>query len=85
MPFKSKSQLQTCYKKHDSNWNCDQWLKETPSVCCLPYKKIKGQHKTRCIRKGERIIGPVQTGPRGGRFFTITEGGNCSTKVYVHR
>lgn len=88
MPFKSKSQLQACYKRNDVRWDCDKWLKHTPSVCCLPYKK-GGRIKSRCLRKGERIKGPVQTGARGGRFFMLTEkdkrGVVCSMKVYIRR
>jgi len=88
MPFKSKSQMGACYKRKDPRWDCDKWLDETPSVCCLPYKK-GGRVKTRCLRKGERIRGPVQTGARGGRFFTITEkdsrGVICTVKVYLPR
>lgn len=96
MPFKSKSQISTCYGKQDSRWNCGQWLRETPSVCCLPYK-TGGEIKSRCLRKGERIIGKIQTGSRGGRYFTITEkeygrNGNkkrsttlCTVKVYLPR
>lgn len=88
MPFRSKSQLQACYKRGDSRWNCDKWLDETPSVCCLPYQK-GGSVKSRCLRQGERVKGPVQTGARGGRFFVITEkdkrGEICQTKVYLSR
>ena len=86
MPFRSKSQLQACYKRNDPKWNCNKWLQETPSACCLPYKK-GGTVKSRCLRKGERIRGPVQNGPRGGKFFTITEKDNkgviCEMKVYL--
>ncbi len=94
MPFKSKAQLATCYsrngktKKGKKGWNCDKWLKETPSICCLPDKT--GQPvKKRCPRKGEKIKGKVQTGPRGGRFFVIREkdskGVICTVKVYLPR
>lgn len=86
MPFTSRSQLGACYKKHDTRWNCDEWLEKTPSVCALPYRKGI-QTKSRNIRVGERIIGKVQTGSRGGRFFTITEKDNkgviCVIKVYL--
>lgn len=89
MPFKSKRQLRTCYgtqAQRNSRWNCDRWLKETPSVCCLPERK-GGKVKSRCMRKGERVKGPIQTGPRGGRFFVITEkdsrGKVCDIKVYI--
>jgi hypothetical protein len=88
MPFKSRSQLRTCYGKRDPRWNCDKWLKETPSVCCLPEKKGR-RIKHRCLRSGERIKSIVQTGPRGGKFFTIKEkddkGEICTVKVYLPR
>jgi hypothetical protein len=45
--------------------------------------------KSRCLRQGERLKGPIQTGARGGRFFVITEkdkrGVICQTKVYLSR
>lgn len=86
MPFKSKSQLQACYKRNDKRWDCKEWLDSTPSVCCLPYKK-GGKVKSRCMKQGERITGSVQTGARGGKFFVITEkdskGVICHTKVYL--
>jgi len=88
MPFKSKSQLRTCYNKKAKGWQCDSWLKETPSVCCLPEKKGTPV-RSRCMRKGERIVGKIQEGPRGGRFFTIEErdskGRICIIKVYLSR
>jgi len=41
------------------------------------------------MRKGERIKGPVETGTRGGRFFTLTErdakGKICTVKVYLSK
>jgi len=82
------SQLRTCYGKHDKNWNCDEWLRKTPNVCCLPEKKgYPTPTKCRKIKKNERIVGKLQIGPRGGRFFMITEkDGNkkiCDVKVYV--
>jgi len=86
MPFKSRSQLQTCYKRNDPKWKCDEFLKKTPSVCCLPYKK--GSHvKSRCMKSGERIKSPIFTGPRGGKYFEIKEkdadGVVCTIKVYI--
>jgi len=88
MPFRSKSQLRTCYGGAMRGVNCNEWLQKTPSVCCLP-ERVGRKVKTRCLRKGERIKGLVQTGPRGGRFFTITEkdsqGVICTIKVYLPR
>ena len=84
MPFKSRSQLQTCYKKQTPEWDCTLWLDETTCVCCLPNKKEK---KTRLKKPKERIIGKIQIGPKGGRFFTIeeknSEGTICVIKVYL--
>jgi len=86
MPFTSRSQLQTCYNKKDKKWDCDEFLKKTPSVCCLPFRK-GGHVKSRCMKDGERVVGKIQTGPRGGKFFIITEkdkkGVVCTVKVYV--
>ena len=89
MPFKSKSQLRLCYNKHDKNWNCDEFLEKTKNVCCLPEKLAYGKPKCRPIRKGERVKGKIQTGPRGGKFFFITEKNKgktvCQVKVYLTR
>lgn len=87
MPFESKSQLRTCYGKNDPRWDCDKWLKETKSVCSLPEKKKKGKIQSRRIRKNEIVKGPLMIGPRGGRYFIITEKSRgkikCRIKVYV--
>lgn len=88
MPFKSKSQIGTCYKNKKKGWDCDKFLKETKSVCRLPWKKGKPV-RTRRARKGElkRYKSKIKTGPRGGKYFTITEkdsnGVLCVYKVYV--
>lgn len=86
MPFQSKSQLRTCYGKKQPGWDCKKWLEHTPSVCCLPEKKGLPR-KTRCIKPNERIVGKLQTGIRGGKFFVIEEkdkkGKSCVTKIYV--
>ena len=41
------------------------------------------------MKDGERTIGPLQTGPKGGKFFVIEEkdkrGVVCIMKVYVPR
>lgn len=86
MPFKSRSQLLTCYGTRPKGWDCDEWLDATKSVCCLPYKK-GGSVRSRCMRDGERIKGPVRTGARGGKYFTLSErdshGHVCTIKVYL--
>lgn len=88
MPFKSKSQLRTCYSRRPKGWDCDKFLQETKSICNLP-EKVGYRTKTRSQRSGEKIVGKIQTGPRGGRFFTIREqddkGEICSIKVYLKR
>jgi hypothetical protein len=93
MPFVSKSQLRTCYGKNNksdqSTWNCDEFLKKTESVCCLPEKKGTSRSKTRCMKKGERVKGSIKIGPKGGKFFIIEEkdkkGKVCTMKVYLPR
>ena len=88
MPFKSKSQLRTCYGSKRKGWDCNKWLKETSSVCSLP-EKVSSNTKIRRRRVGERIVGKIQTGPRGGKFFVITEkdkrGVICKVKVYCSK
>jgi hypothetical protein len=89
MPFKSKAQLRTCYgRKNRGTWNCKEFLEKTPSVCCLPERKGM-PIKTRCMRQGERIVGKVMIGPRGGKYFDIEErdkrGKICVVRVYLPR
>ncbi len=89
MPFKSKSQLRTCYaRKHShpsSTWNCDEWLRKTPDIGCLPEKKGKRPKRAcRNQRKDEKIIGKIMTGPRGGKYFIIRQGED-EIKVYVKK
>ena len=90
MPFRSRSQLSTCYGTGGFGRGeelCDRFLKETPSICSLPYRK--GEGTSRVQRKGEIVKGKVQTGPRGGKYFMITEkdrnGKRCEIKVYLRR
>lgn len=88
MPFRSKSQLRTCYSLHDPRWDCDSWLRKTKGVCDLP-EKVGMPRRSRTHRTGEAIKGQIQTGPRGGKYFTITEkdkdGVICEFKVYLSR
>lgn len=80
MPFKSKRQLATCFSRELSakskgekwTWNCEKWLKETPRPECLPSLKGSKRKPCRQLKKGERIIGPVKTGSRGGKYFTVS-------------
>lgn len=87
MPFTSRRQLQTCFgqqitalsKGKNWSWDCKKWLQETPDPKCLP--TIKGKPaKCRPMRNGEKIIGPIYEGPKGGHYFFA--GG---VKVYVPR
>ena len=89
MPFKSLSQLRTCYGKNDPRWNCKEFLNATPSVCCLP-EKTNETPKCRYAKKDiVRKTSKVQTGPRGGKYVIITEKNKktkkviCKKKVYV--
>lgn len=89
MPFKSRSQARVCYSKKMKGWNCNEWAKETESLCCLPEKAGQAP-KCRTKRKGEPIKGPIQTGPRGGKFFFLKEKddkGNdiCTWKIYISK
>lgn len=86
MPFKSKRQLQTCYGKklatesrgQKFNWNCDEWLRKTPSPNCLPTDISSPRRK--CISQKNKNISPIYVGPRGGHFFFVS-----GVKVYVPR
>jgi hypothetical protein len=89
MPFKSKAQLRTCYKKKfeaeekgkRANWDCDEFLRETPDPSCLPERVgMDSGKKCRNLRKEERVPSELQVGPRGGTYFYA--GG---VKVYVPR
>jgi hypothetical protein len=88
MPFKSQAQMQFCYRTH--RFDCKKWLEHTDSVCCLPYK-VGSHHRKRCIKPNERIIGPIMTGSKGGRYFEITEKAtkppyeSCTVRVYLGR
>ena len=83
MPFKSKSQLRTCYSKQKENWDCDEFLDATESVSELPeHVGEPNNRKCRPMKKSDRIVGEVQEGPRGGKFFIIYEG-ECETKIYL--
>jgi hypothetical protein len=85
MPFKSRRQLATCFSRKLSaeskgkkwNWDCEEFLRVTPSPECLP--SLKGRPaKCRKLKNGEKIITPIYKGKRGGHFFFA--GG---VKVYV--
>ena len=85
MPFKSKAQMGQCFseqikKRGKTSWNCEKWLEETPNPTCLHHSsESTGRVKScRTLRAGEKIIGPVQQGPRGGHFF-IAKG----VKIYI--
>jgi hypothetical protein len=84
MPFQNLSQLRTCYGLYDKRWNCDRWLKETNSVCALHDRKTGRQPST----PRKKVKSKIMEGPRGGKYFMITEYGSsgrkvCEKKVYV--
>ena len=82
MPFKSKSQLRLCFSRRPKGWDCNEWLKKTPVRAeCLPEHKGGTQSrsgKCRPIRANEHVVGKLQSGPRGGKFFYVD-----GVKVYV--
>jgi hypothetical protein len=101
MPFKSKAQIRTCYglksspkkispkgkKSSPKKWNCDKFLKETPSICNMHDKFSPSDTKRRNVGHTKTKT-PVQKGPRGGHFFYIIEKDKngkevCRMKVYV--
>lgn len=84
MPFKSKSQLRTCFSKEIKakskgqkwEWNCKEWLKETRNVNDLPEKCCQDIHSS--FKKSTNNISPIYKGKRGGHYFYV---GNI--KIYV--
>lgn len=86
MPFKSKSQLRTCYGRKGGFGKgvkgCDEWLSSTNiSLECLP-ERASEPYKCRKMKDGERVRSRLMVGPRGGKYFIISEGG-YKIKVYV--
>jgi hypothetical protein len=85
MPFKSKAQLRQCFAREyaakfrgePSTWNCRGWLSETPNPECLP-EKTGGKPACRKMYRTEAVIGPIKTGPKGGRYFMVGD-----IKVYL--
>jgi hypothetical protein len=86
MPFKSKSQLRTCYgqklsaeaRGKKSSWDCDEFLEATPDPSCLPERVGDQAGQCRSLRKNERVVSPVYVGPRGGLYFYV-----AGVRVYV--
>jgi hypothetical protein len=88
MPFKSKSQLRTCFGKsliakskgEKTSWNCRKFLKETPVLAQnLPERFLHGkQSKKTSGRSVKHTISKIQVGPRGGLFFFVDK-----VKIYV--
>lgn len=85
MPFKSKSQLRTCYNKNDPNWDCDRFLSHTNNICDLP-NNLNSKPTTHKRNVVSRTKTRTFKGPKGGTFFYIIEkfsnGDSCRTKVY---
>jgi len=82
MPFKSLKQFRTCYSTDDPNWDCDEWLRETKSLCYLDNKNKPTKAKNRIVKKGPFV------GPRGGKFLLFKEYNRnnklvCTKKVYI--
>lgn len=85
MPFKSKSQLRTCFAGRMPGVNCKEWLSKTPDIGCLPEKtNYPPPRKCRMKRKNEPVIGKIKTGPRGGKYFDIQQNGD-KIRVYIPR
>ena len=90
MPFRSKSQMRTCFgggMQGMSEKKCREWIRETKDICCLPEKVGFRKSGRRCSTKKQKIsVSRRKSGPRGGRYVTITQTGpdkRCSYKVYV--
>ena len=86
MPFKSKSQMRTCYGQNSEDWDCDLWLSETRSFCSLP--ENQGERGERYKKVARRVKTGPHKGSRGGIYFRITEFDTkqkiiCSKKFYV--
>lgn len=87
MPFQSKTQMRLCYSRSRKDWDCDEFLKATESVCALPERKGSRTSRKRKSKKSlRREVSRWRTGPRGGRYRTIREYDDkkliCETKVY---
>jgi hypothetical protein len=87
MPFQSLSQLRFCYARHPNGMNCNEWLRKTWDLCALPEHKndlLSEQPKLKKKNLPKIVIGPVQTGARGGKYRIFSQG-NCQRKVYVSK
>ena len=79
MPFVSRSQANTCYRKNDKKWNCDEWASET-KWCQIPYKKDGTPHAASSGCKGKKCAHYLKKGSRGGVYFECPGDGH---KVYL--
>jgi hypothetical protein len=92
MPYKSKSQLRTCYGKNYvekggklvkvGTWDCEKWSKETKDAYKLPERKggKKGTKKNYTSKEVQICSKGYKVcyGPRGGAY--IIRGG---VKIYL--
>lgn len=86
MPFKSKSQLRTCFGKDfqdrikgkKSNWNCKKFLKETRVKAENLPERCPKSCKVKQGRPVKHTVSKIHIGPRGGMFFFVDK-----LKVYV--
>lgn len=86
MPFRSKSQLRTCYGGGMRGVDCGEWLRKTQDPCCLP-EKVGTPPKRSCALKTTKKASGVKTGPRGGKYreiITFDSSGReiCRMKIY---
>jgi len=81
MPFKSRSQLRTCYGKKITaeakgevpKWDCKTWLDETPNPTCLPNRLGEPPSKNcRELKKEELGEHEWHIGRRGGLYRFIS-------------
>jgi hypothetical protein len=91
MPFKSKSQLDSCYAKKyqelskgiNYEWDCDEFLKET-NFNCLP-KRVNKKSPSKCKKKHNEIYKELLIGPKGGKYILIRANGKKIKKIYIPR
>jgi hypothetical protein len=82
MPFKSAAQMSACFRRRPPGWDCEEWLDKT-DVCSLPNRSGDSQKDTaRKPSQPKPKLGPIKTGPRGGRYREVKQG-NCVKKIYL--
>lgn len=84
MPFTSVAQMSTCFKKRPKGWNCEESLAKT-NICALHNRSEGDVSKNEVMRKPGQPppkMGPIKTGPRGGRYREVWQG-TCMKKLYL--